>query len=77
MNLTTLNGKSINVSSYHGRMLDNLRNGRDIFEQTPIGKKQDGEWFWCIDIGKFKDLTKSSVENLIKELKLVDNSRRL
>ncbi len=68
MKLTTLKGTTIDASRYCERILDNLRKGYGIFEQTPICKTQAGEWFWWIDEGLFEDLEKSSVESLIKEL---------
>ena len=69
IHIQTKRGKKIDVSYYRERMQRNVDAGYGIFEQTPIGQKQDGTWFWCEDYGKFTDLISASVEALMKKIK--------
>lgn len=60
----------IDVSEYIGQINQNLQDkSRNPFEQTPIGKKADGSYFWWIDEGDFIDLDKRSVKALLAYLK--------
>lgn len=63
--LLTKSGKKINVGAYIGQMISNLRLGRDIREQTPIGEKANGDFFWW-DEDKNPTLDKRSVCDMIK-----------
>lgn len=66
--IKTKRGRLLDVSYYRERMQKNVDNGYGIFERTPIGKKQDGTWFWREDCGKFTDLTTESVEAIIRKI---------
>lgn len=66
--------RKISVEDYVDQMKDNLLGGRDIFEQTPIGKKANGDFVWWEDecsTNKNKNpvLDKQSVRDMIKSVK--------
>lgn len=68
MNLTTVDGKIIDVTEWLDRMRENHRLKRNIFEQTPIGTKADKSHFWW-DEEENPDLTKESVKKLVRSIK--------
>ena len=69
MNVTTLNGKNIDVSECLVQMRENHRLGRNLLEQTPIGKTADGEFFWWDDEELNPFLVKNSVNLLLRMAK--------
>ena len=74
MMLLTKTGKKINIDPYVDQMVSNLRLGRDIREQTPIGQKANGDFIWWVDeCSKSKKknptLDKRSVRDMIKAVK--------
>lgn len=68
MMLLTKTGKKIDASIYLERVKTNILLGRDVFEQTPIGEKANGDFFWW-DEEKNPTLDKRSVRDMIKAVK--------
>jgi len=69
MNVTTVDGKDIDVSEYLVQMRENHRLGRNILEKTPIGKTADGDFFWWDDEEDNPYLIKDSVQLLMRMAK--------
>lgn len=68
MIIFTKKGEEIDISPWVEQIRDNLVNKRcDVFEQTPIGQKADGNYFWW-DEETNPDLDKDSVVNVKKLL---------
>jgi hypothetical protein len=68
MNLKTKDGKLIDFTPWEEQVRTNVKNGHGPREQTPIGEKADGTYYWWEDENVFFDLDTRSVRAILKQL---------
>jgi hypothetical protein len=67
-------GHKLDVSPWIMFIKDNIKNRfYNLFALTPIMQKANGNYLWCIDSWKYRDLNKKSVNALIRNLKNEEN----
>lgn len=68
MTVKTKQGKEIDLSPWEQQIKSNLSLNREPFEQTPVSRNAQGQYWWW-DEESNPTLDKRSVNRLIRELK--------